>query len=81
MILLLNGLNLRQFRGTLALLAVVLFVDGNNAGSSQTEIVLKGVFEVGNLSLVGDSSELPAQLGTLCEPSGSKGVALTGETS
>jgi hypothetical protein len=62
-------------------LVVVFFIDGDNAGSSQAEVVLQSVFKVGNLSLAGNSSQLPREFSSLGESSGSKRMSFAGQTS
>jgi hypothetical protein len=41
---------------------------------------LQGVFQIGNLTLTGDASQLPAKLSTLGEASSPKRVAFADET-
>lgn len=77
--LLLQSLNLAQLRSASTLRRIVLLVYSHNAGASQTEVVLKGVFQIGNLSLSSDASQLPAKLSTLRETCSAEGVPLTDE--
>jgi hypothetical protein len=79
--LFLQCLNLAQLRCACTLLRVILLVDGHHACSTQAQIVLQGIFQVGHLSLGCDASQLPAEFSTLCETGGAEGVSLANESS
>lgn len=49
--LFLQGLNLAQFRGIRTIFPVVLLVHTHHTCSTQAQIVLQGIFQVGHLSL------------------------------
>lgn len=78
--LFLTGFDFAEFGSACALLSVVLLVDAHNAGSSESQVVLQGVFEIGDLSLASDASQLPAELSALGKACSSEGVSLADET-
>ena len=50
----LQGFEFAEFGSSSALFAIVLLVNGYDAGASEAEVVLKGVLQIGNLSLGSD---------------------------
>ena len=77
----LQGFEFAELRSSSALFAIVLLVNGHDACASESEVVLKGVLQIGNLSLGSDPSQLPTQLSALSETSCSKRVSFTDESS
>lgn len=77
--LFLQSLNLAQLRSARALRRIVLLVNCHNAGASQAEVVLEGVFQIGDLPLSSDAPQLPAKLSTLRKTCSAEGVALADE--
>lgn len=63
------------------LVIVVLLVDGNKAGSSESDIVLEGVLGTLNLSLFSHTSELPVEFGELGESGSTEWVSLADKSS
>lgn len=59
-----------------SLLVVVLSVNTHNAGTSETNIVLKSVLNTLDLSLISHSSQLPDQFRALGQASGSQRMSL-----
>ena len=55
----LQGFEFAELGSSSALFAVVLLVNGHDACASEAEVVLKGVLQIGNLSLGSDPSQLP----------------------